>query len=223
MMGEKAHALTRPGGGPEIQAGETGLAPIYSAARALLGGDGRSMLAGHIAPRPHDLIVDFACGAGDLALQLARLQPAATILGVDRDPALIARAQARPAPANAAISFACAAPDDVPELLRSVCATKVVLTLKDIHSPVDKSRFLDLAHSVLDPRGALFVIDHGAQRTALMRSLFNADRVRRGVAPTDGRDTLSSMIRAAGFVAVDEALSWSSTTGTMSMFRARAS
>lgn len=219
-MGDKTHALSRPAPGAE-----TSLAPLYSAARALLGrdGGGRSMLAGHIAPRPQDLIVDFGCGAGDLALQLARLQPAARIFGVDVDATLIARAQARANPANAAISFACAAPEDVPDLLRSVSATKVVLTLTDIHRPAEKLHLLALARDIIDPRGALFVIDHGAQRTALMRGLHNADRARRGAPAGDGRDMLTPLIRNAGFVAVDEALSWPTTTGSQSLFRARAS
>jgi len=219
-MADRSHALVKPG-----MAGEAALTPLYSAARALLGRDGgdRSLLAEHIAPRPHDLIVDFFCGAGELALQLAKLQPAARILAVDSDPTLVARAQARGAALSDAVNFACAAPDDIPRLLRSVCATKVVVTLTDTHSPVEKSRLLELARSIIDPLGALFVIDHGAQRTALMRGLFNADRARRSAPSVVDRELASPLIRLAGFVAVDEALSWATTTGSVSLFRARAS
>ncbi len=218
-MGEKTHALPRPRVGAE-----TPLAPLYGAARALLGREGRwrSILAGHIAPRPHDLIVDFSCGGGDLALQLARLQPLARILAVDEDAELIARAQTRAAGSHITVSFVCAPPQEVPRLLRSVVATKAIVTLTDIHSPAEKVRCLELARSIIDPLGALFVIDHGAQRTTLMRGLNNAARALRDAPAGDGRDMLTPLIRGAGFVAVDESLSWPTPSGSVSMFRARA-
>lgn len=221
MTGDRLEAPPRPA---PLRA-EPALAPFYDAARALLRGDGggRSMLAGHIAPRPADLIVDFACGAGDLALQLTRLEPGARVMGFDPDPLLVARAQSRLARSNSAVSFSCAAPVEAVGLLASTYATKAIVTLKDIHRNDEKRALLSLARVVLDPRGALFVIDHGAQRTSLMRSLRNADRARRGAPAADGRDTLTPMIRDAGFVAVDETLSWPSPTGSMSLFRARVS
>lgn len=230
-MGEKTHALPRPdtvgrkASGAEWARADAALAPLYGAARALLTRDGRwrSILAGHIAPRPHDLIVDCACGAGDLALQLARLQPSARILGVDMNAELIARAQLRTADTHATLSFVHASVEDIPRLLRSVAATKVIVSLTDIHRPAEKLHLLELARTIMDPLGMVFVIDHGAQRTALMRGLNNAARALRDAPAGDGRDMLTPLIRSAGFVAVDESLSWPTPAGSMSMFRARAS
>lgn len=225
-MGDKTHALSRP----RVQPGAPGArttteTSLYTAARALLSPEGRwrSILAGHIAPLPHDLIVDFACGGGDLALQLARLQPAARILGIDTNAELVARARARTTDTRATVSFVRAPPEDIPRLLRSVVATKAIVSLTDIHRPADKMRLLELARTIIDPRGMLFVIDHGAQRTTLMRSLNNAARALRDAPASDGRDMLTPLIRSAGFVAVDESLSWPTPAGSMSMFRARVS
>ena len=190
----------------------------------MLGREGRwrSILAGHIAPEPLDLIVDFSCGGGDLALQLARLQPASRILAVDEDAELIARAQTRAATSRAAVRFVCAPAHQVSSLLRSVVATKAIVTLTDIHRPADKMRQLEHARSIIDPLGVLFVIDHGAQRTSLMRGLNNAARALRDAPAGDGRDILTPLIRSAGFVAVDESFSWPTPSGSVSMFRARA-
>lgn len=201
------------------------LAPLYGAAHALLAREGRwrSALAGHVAPRPHDLIVDLPCGAGDLAFQLARLEPHARILGVDPDAALVARAQARRVETRARIDFACAAPEAIAALLGPATATKIIVTLTDIHRPEDKARRLELARSVIDPLGTVFVIDYGAQRTSLMRSLHNAARALRDAPPVPGHDTLTPLLRTAGFVAVDEALSWPTPSGAITLCRARVS
>jgi SAM-dependent methyltransferase len=223
-MGDKTHSPPSARDDSRRPRPEAAFAPLYGAAGAVLSRKGRwrSILAGHIAPKPHDLIVDFACGVGDLVLQLARLQPAARILAVDEDAEMIARAQARAAASNVAVSFVRAPAHDVSGLLRSVVATKAIVTLTDIHRPAEKMRQLELARGIIDPLGVLFVIDHGAQRTSLMRGLNNATRALRNAPAGDGRDMLTPLIRSAGFVAVEESLSWPTPSGSVSMFRARA-
>lgn len=211
--------------GAAPQQGDSAFAPLYGAARTLLAREGRwrSVLASHVQPQPHDLIVDMQCGGGELALLLAGLAPGARIIGVDKDAAGIARAQARAPGRSPGLAFFHAELEDIVQLMGPDTATKVVVTLTDIHRTAEKSRRLDVAREIIDPLGALFVLDYGAQRTPLMRSLRNATHALRNAPPPRPHDTVSPLIRGAGFVAVDEAASWPTPFGAVSLHRARAS
>jgi len=200
------------------------LTPLYDAARSLLGRESRwrGFLAGHIAPRAHELVVDLHCGEGDLAFQLSRLQPRARVLGIDADAASISRAQARAATMSAIVSFAQGGPETVVDVLGPSAASRVIVTLTDTHRAADKVQLLTLARSILDPLGFVFVIDYGAQRTALMRNLHRAARAIGEAGESSGLETSAAMIRSAGFVAVDEAVSWPTPSGSLSLHRARA-
>lgn len=219
---EDAGAAALPAAQP-VARNDNAFAPLYGAAHALLGREGRwrSILAAHIAPRAHDFVVDLGCGGGDLAHQLARLQPDARILGVDADAGAIERARTRFADAGDRLYFVHASPSELPARMEPSAATKVIVTLTDTHSPDVKLRRLALAHALLDARGALFVIDYGVQRTNLMRNLHNAARAFREAPPAPGHDALVPLIRTAGFVAVDEAVSWPTPSGSVSLYRAR--
>lgn len=228
-MGEEATVrrddagAATPAAAQPVARNDNALAPLYGAAHALLGREGRwrSILAAHIAPRAHDFVVEIGCGGGDLAHQLARLQPDARILGVDADAGAIERARARFADAGDRLHFVHASPGELPTRMEPSAATKVIVTLTDTHSPDVKLRRLALAHALLDTRGALFVVDYGVQRTNLMRNLHNAARAFREAPPAPGYDTLVPLIRTAGFVAVDEAVSWPTPSGSVSLYRAR--
>ncbi|TPW07941.1 MAG: methylase involved in ubiquinone/menaquinone biosynthesi [Alphaproteobacteria bacterium] len=205
--------------------GDSAFAPLYGAARTLLAREGRwrSVLASHVRPQPHDLIVDMPCGGGELAQLLASLAPAARILGVDENAAAIANAHARPSGRSPRLSLVHAAPGDLAQILGPRSATKVIVTLTDIHRAVEKTRRLNAAREIIDPLGALFVLDYGAQRTPLMRSLRKAAQAFRDAPPSQAHDTVAPLIRSAGFVAVEEAASWPTPLGAVSLYRARAS
>jgi len=228
-MGEEAAArreregASAPSAAAPVARNDNALAPLYGAAHALLGREGRwrSILAAHIAPRAHDFVVELNCGGGELAHQLARLQPDARILGIDADAATIERARARFADAGDHLRFLCASPGELTASMEASAATKVVVTLTDTHSPDVKMRRLALAHAILDARGAVFVIDYGVQRTSLMRNLHNAARAFRDAPPAPAHDIVTPLIRTAGFVAVDEAVSWPTPSGAVSLYRAR--
>jgi ubiquinone/menaquinone biosynthesis C-methylase UbiE len=222
------------GAGTAAQDGQAAFAPLYDAAvgaaRNLLARKGRwraglasPMLASHIQPQPHDFIVHMGCGGGELVHLLANLAPAARIVGIDPDGAAIARAQARAPGRNSRLGFFHAAPEDVAQLAGPEAATKIIVTLTDIHRPAEKSLRLRAAGAVIDPLGALFVLDYGPQRTPLMRNLRNATHALRDAAPTHDRDAIAPLLRGAGFVAVDEAASWPTARGAVSLYRARAS
>lgn len=195
------------------------LAPLYDAARAMLAREGRwrAALVNQVAPEPHDVILDIGCGAGSLAMLLVRAQPAAEVIGFDPRPGMLAQARARAAEQGLAISFVECAPRDVSLHLGARTPTKIVLSLTAVRGATVKLAQIQGARQMIDPAGVLHVIDYGAQRSALMRRLFAAPRdgAPEGHAPT--------LIRAAGFVAVEETATWSTPSGAISLYRARAS
>jgi ubiquinone/menaquinone biosynthesis C-methylase UbiE len=195
------------------------LSPLYDAALALLAREGRwrAALAAQIAPEPHDVILDGFCGAGALCLTLARLEPQAEIVGLDPRAGLLAQARSRAAESGLRVSFIEGAPSEAALYLGQRTPTKIVLTLIAATTAAEKVAQLQGARQIIDPSGALHVIDFGRQRTALMRGLFQA--ARGGV---DAGDT-ATLIRAAGFVAVEETAAWPTASGAISLFRARAS
>jgi hypothetical protein len=108
-------------------------------------------------------------------------------------------------------------------MLGPATATKVIVSLTDARDIDVMRKRLDLAHAIIDPRGAVFVIAYGPQRSALMRSLNNAARAL-GEAPSPpATDALTVLLRSAGFVAVDEAAHRPTPAGSLSLYRARAS
>jgi SAM-dependent methyltransferase len=192
------------------------LAPLYDAALALLAREGRwrAALTAQVAPEAHDVILDGFCGAGALSFALARANPGAEIVGLDPRPAVIAQARARAAETGVRVSFVEGAPRDAALYLGVRMPTQVVLTLTGAPGAVDRLAELQGARAIMDPAGLLHVIDHGRARSPLMRLAAASRRV-------DPVET-ATMIRAAGFVAVEETAAWSTPAGPIALFRARA-
>lgn len=194
------------------------LSPLYDAALALLAREGRwrTALVRQIAPEPHDLILDALCGAGALCLMLRRMQPGADIVGLEPRPDLLLQARARAAEAGVQVSFVAGEPRDAGLYLGQRTPTHVVLTLTGVRSAPQRLAHLQGVRQVIDPAGVLHVADFGRQTHPLMRGLFRAAHGgEAGDAPT--------LIRAAGFVAVEETATWPTGAGVISLYRARAS
>ncbi|MDX2235413.1 MAG: methyltransferase domain-containing protein [Hyphomonadaceae bacterium] len=195
------------------------LAPLYGAARSLLAREGRwrAALAGQIGPEPHDVILDIGCGAGALSMLLARMQPRAVVIGMDPRGAAIAQARARAAEVHSRAAFIACEAQDAGLHLGARTPTKIVLTLTGARGVTEKIAHMQCARQIIDPAGALHVVDYGAQRTALMQRLSALAGRQAGEGDT------RALIRAAGFVAVEETATWSTASGALSLYRARAS
>lgn len=191
--------------------------PLYDAALALLAREGRwrAALTAQVAPEPHDVVLDGFCGAGALSLALARLQPQAEIVGLDPRAGFVAQARARAAESGLRISFVEGAPREAALYLGARTPTQVILTLTGAPTAVDRLAELQGAHDIMDPAGLLHVVDYGRPRSPLMR--LAASRRTHELAET------AALIRAAGFVAVEETAAWPTPTGVIALFRARAS
>ncbi len=205
------------------------LAPLYDAALSIMSREGRwrTALAEQVAPEPHDIILDIGCGGGALSILIARLQPAASIIGFDSRGALLDQARARAQEAGVRVSFIQAEAHDAGPYTGPRPPTKIVLTLTGLRTAAEKLGLMQIARQIVDPAGTLHVVDFTPRRSDLMRRLLSAPietLVSGDVRPsTASGGEAATLIRAAGFVAVEETATWPTPSGAVSLYRARAS
>ncbi|MFD4908149.1 class I SAM-dependent methyltransferase [Kitasatospora purpeofusca] len=187
----------------------------------------RSLVAMHVAPRPEDVVVDVGCGTGSLAMLLNRVEPRATVIGVDPDPEALAVAR-RKAAAVVAGGTPGGTPDwrigmgdDVAAIVGAGTADTVVSSLVLHQCPVPMKRaVLAAMHETLRPGGKLVIADYGEQRTAAMRLAFRFVQLADGKADTqpNADGILPRLIAEAGFENVRESETVATLTGSLSLY-----
>ncbi|WP_327064020.1 class I SAM-dependent methyltransferase [Kitasatospora purpeofusca] len=187
----------------------------------------RSLVAMHVAPRPEDVVVDVGCGTGSLAVLLNRVEPRATVIGVDPDPEALAVAR-RKAAAVVAGGTPGGTPewrigmgDDVAAVVGAGTADTVVSSLVLHQCPVPMKRaVLAAMHETLRPGGKLVIADYGKQRTAAMRLAFRFVQLADGKADTqpNADGVLPRLIAEAGFENVRESETVATLTGSLSLY-----
>ncbi|MBX9857735.1 MAG: methyltransferase domain-containing protein [Gemmatimonadaceae bacterium] len=203
--------------------GRLGSTAAYDAVIALFTRERRwrAALVALAAPSPGDVLVDLGCGTGTLAVQLKQTCPAAEVLGVDPDPAMLAIARRKSAREGVDVTWHEAMGDRLPAVVGAGRATTVVSSLVFHHctTPVKRALFA-AAFAALRPGGTLVVADYGLQRTRLMRGLFLVIQAVDGRATTvpNGRGVLPGLMRDAGFVDVAERDVVPTATGSVSLY-----
>ena len=173
-----------------------------------------------VDPRPGETILDVGCGTGAFAVMLKTACPAARIIGVDPDPAVLARATARARKAGVEIEWRQAMGDRLTDVGTT---DKVVSSLVLHQCPLPmKQAILDAMHAALKPGGAMVVADYGLQRTALMRLLFRLVQMVDGFDLTtpNAKGVLPSLMTQAGFAGVAERRVIPTPTGSISLYGA---
>jgi len=204
--------------------GHASLTPLYDGAIALLTREQRwrKALLEQISPNPRDVIVDVGCGTGTLALMLKRAAPGATLIGLDPDPEVLARASKRANDAGLKIEFERGFARDVARFAdRGV--TKVVSSLVFHQVPMDEKRAaFGAMRAVLQHNGEAHIADYGLQRTPLMRLLFSQVQLLDGKNNTtpNADGILTRLMAEAGFAKVVETEVVPTPTGSMSLYRA---
>ena len=205
--------------------GNARFTPLYDLAIAALTRENmwRGKLLTHINPTAAERILDVGCGTGSLAIRLKKMAPDVEIIGVDPDPAVIARARRKSEKEGVSIDWRVGFL--TPELCEEIGqVSKVVSSLLLHQTPLDeKSNILSAMRTVLQPGGTLYIADYGLQRTLPMRFLF-----RRTVQTIDGlADTqpnadgiLPSLMAASGFREITELEVIATATGSISIYRA---
>lgn len=183
----------------------------------------RAVLRDALAPHAHGTIVDAGCGTGTFLAQLGQAFPQARLIGIDPDPAILARARAKLATARAAAELKRGYLRDVAALLDGHPADAIVSSLVFHQVPMAEKRAgLAAMHRALAPGGLLLIADYGAQHSLAMRTLFRLVQAVDGTATTqpNADGVLPALIRAAGFAEVAEPHRFATATGSISIYRA---
>jgi len=139
----------------------------------------------HAALDHGEQALDLGCGTGTLALMAQAREPGATVVGLDADPAILERARAKAAAANAPVSFDEAFSTQLPyetERFDVVFSTLFFHHLTDADKRTTATEIL----RVLRPGGRLVVADLGRPHDPFMRLVAAAT-----VQLLDGRETTS--------------------------------
>lgn len=194
------------------------------AMRIVRSGQWRPAVVAAAAPGPGERVLDLGCGTGTLCAMLKRHCPDAEIIGVDPDPAMLARAREKAATCGLAVTLlqgsATALPSQAP-LDRAV--DTVVSSLMFHHLPrAGKRAALAEAYRLLRPGGKLVLADWGPPETLLGRVGFGVTQIFDGFETTrdHARRAFPALIGEAGFDAVGEAGRWPTAVGVLCLYSA---
>ncbi len=184
-------------------AGRHGLTSLYDPVVALTMREStfRSRLVAQVAAGDPATVLEIGCGTGSLTTRLAQALPAASVTGLDPDPAVLARAQAKDRARRIKWLQGTAAELPLPD--QSVDRVVASLLLHHLTS-AEKQQALAEASRVLRPGGRLHVADWGAPQDPFMHAAFFVLRTIDGFDRTraHARGELPSLITGGGFVDV---------------------
>ncbi|MGO4444559.1 class I SAM-dependent methyltransferase [Mycobacterium sp. 2YAF39] len=184
----------------------------------------RSLAVMWVAPRPDDVIADVGCGTGSLAVLLGRVEPRATIVGLDPDPEVLAVARRKADAAEVTVDWRVSMGDALVDALGANSVDTVMSSLVLHQCPLPMKRaILGSMHEVLKPCGKVVIADFGLQRTVLMRLAFRIVQLADGKADTqpNADGVLPKMLSECGFHEVREAEVVSTVNGSISVYVAR--
>ena len=182
----------------------------------------RSALIAQIAPGTAEVIADIGCGTASLLIRIARAGRAGTLIGIDPDPRILAKAGAKLDQAGVVAMLRQGYLRDVAEVLGTGGVDKIVSSLVFHQVPLDeKRRGLAAMFAALRPGGEIHIADYGLQRTAAMRLLFRIVQCVDGFADTqpNADGILPSLMAEAGFTNVAETRLFNTATGSISLYR----
>ncbi len=203
--------------------GHAALTPLYDGAIAMMTRERRwrDALLSQSAPCASDVILDVGCGTGTLAMMIKRAAPEATVIGLDPDADILARARERARGAGLAIEFEQGFARDADRFTdRGV--SKVVSSLVFHQVPmVEKRAGLAAMRAALRTNGEAHIADYGHQRTPLMRLLFAQVQMLDGKENTTphAQGVMTELLAEAGFINVVETNVIVTPTGSISLYR----
>lgn len=179
-----------------------------------------AVLEAALAPPAPSTVIDIGCGTGSLAIALARRAPQLRIVGVDADPDMLERAQAKLVRSGhgGTIEWAKGRAERLP--LKDGGADVAALALVLHHlARSGKDAALSEARRVLRPGGRLIVADWGRPRDPLTAVGFLALQLIDGFATTRehraGR--LAQRIEEAGFNDLQLLERWRTVWGSLEL------
>jgi len=173
------------------------------------------------ALQPNDCVLDVGCGTGTLAIQAKRREPAIDMHGIDGDPRILQRAQAKTEQAGLDIAYREALSFELP--YPDSHFNCVLSSLFFHHLTIqDKRRTFSEIHRVTDKNGRLLVADWGAPQNLFMRLAFYGIQLLDGFETTrpNVQGRLPELMREAGFSEVRIIRNMATLFGTMTIYAA---
>lgn len=119
--------------------------------------------------RPGDVVLDVACGTGDLTEAFART-PAGSVLGVDFTFNMLQHAQRKREARQADVAYALGDAQQLPAADGSADVVSIAFGIRNVASP---QRAIDEFHRVLKPGGRLVILEFSLPRNPILRWGYN--------------------------------------------------
>jgi len=166
----------------------------------------------------HERVLDLGCGTGTLTVMLKESARDADVVGIDADPAVLARARAKASEAGMVIAFDEGMARHLPHADESFDAVVTSLMLHHL-SREQKAQALREVVRVLRPGGRFLAADFGIPQNRFMRSLAKVSELLEETADgVEGR--YPDMFRAAGLTEAEEIARFMTPLGTIALYRA---
>jgi ubiquinone/menaquinone biosynthesis C-methylase UbiE len=161
----------------------------------------RPRLVAQVVADEPSAVLEIGCGTGSLTALLAHALPTGKVVGLDPDPAVLARARAKGSMSR--IEWRAGSAVELASPAQSFDRVVASLVLHHLDTS-EKRAALAEAHRVLRPGGRLHVADWGAPQDPLMHVAFFALRTLDGFDRTGAhmRGELADLIADAGFASV---------------------
>jgi ubiquinone/menaquinone biosynthesis C-methylase UbiE len=172
--------------------------------------------------QPGQRVLDVGCGTGTLAIKAKASQPAAEVVGLDGDPEILRRAEAKARGAYADVRFEHGFSTDLP--FEDDSFDCILSTLFFHHlTTADKRRTIGEVARVLRAGGALHVADFTRPHDPLMWTVFTTVRLFDGLEQTraNAEGKLPVLFEEAGFKPVTERDRFRTAVGTLALYEAR--
>ncbi len=181
----------------------------------------KGLLIRQASPSPGQRVLDIGCGTGTLAIELKRAVPGADVVGLDADPEMLKRAEAKASEAGTEIRFDEGYSTDLP--YEDGSFDRVLSTLFFHHlDPGPKRRTVEEIARVLRPGGELHVADWGRPGDPVMAVASIGIRVFDGLENTRDniRGALPEIFNGHGLAGAEETRRLRTFFGTLSFYRA---
>lgn len=131
----------------------------------------RRRMAGALAMPDDGLVLDAACGTGDVMVEIVRQKKKAGVVGIDFSPEMLAIAEKKTAHAGTPGAFFLVAADaaNIPFAGKSFDAVTIAFGIRNI---ADRQNALEEFRRVLKPGGMLAVLELAAPSEGMLRRLY---------------------------------------------------